>query len=1119
MKKNAYLSVLASLLLFLIKGCNSTVESHLFIQKKPSETGLLFQNNLDEEADFNILNYLYYYNGGGVGIGDFNNDGLQDIYFTANLEGNKLYLNQGTLRFEDITEEAGVKGRADWSTGVSIADVNADGWLDIYICGLGDFEGKKGTNELYINNGPSPATGQLTFTESAREYGLDVSSLSTQAAFFDYDHDGDLDMYLLNHAIHSTDAYAPRSAMLTRTEAAVGDKLFKNELDKGQKHFVEVTSTSGILRTPIGFGLGIGCADIDQDGWTDIYVSNDFHENDYLLINQKDGTFSEELSKWVGHTSKYSMGNDIADYNNDGLPDIMTLDMLPYQPEILQKSMAEDHYDLREIILKNGYHRQLSRNCLQLNRGDGFAEIASFAGVEASDWSWAPLWADLDNDGLKDLYITNGIFRRPNDLDYLNYTSQKAIKLVMGSKTASISRKLIEAMPQNPIANMAFKNSGKLTFTNETMSWGLDVPSHSNGAAYADLDNDGDLELILNNINEPALLFENKANDRPDRGTYLQIRFEGNNLNTTGIGAKAIIKHQGNTYYQEQMPVRGFISSMSHMVHFGLGKLTSIDSLWIVWPGGAYQLFENVPTNQMMKIKQSDASGHYYETITYKSKENALFEKIIGEMFDYKHQENAFHDVYREYLVPRLLSTEGPGMAVGDINNDGLDDVFFTNAQRKAAKMFTQLPDGEFVAVNQTLFEEDRIYEGVAAEFFDVDNDGDLDLFVGSAGNDYKDGEAPLQDRLYMNDGVGNFTKARNAIPDLFFNTACVAPKDYDKDGDIDLFIGSRAIAGSYGISPESYLLQNDGYGKFTTAGIPRELSKAGMITDAVWADVDNNGWDDLIVVGEWMSIMICLNNEGVLSPSSGHFAEKSEGWWNCVIADDFDNDGDMDLVAGNVGLNTKPEASADRPVRLYVKDFDDNGSTDPVMTCYMQGKEYPFATKDVLSRQLVFLKKKFTTYSAFAGTTLGQLFTPEQLEGAIVKEAVEFRSMYFENKGEGKFRAVPLPLEANFSPIMSMVSRDINGDGLKDLITGGNFYGFTPGMSVQDAGHGLLLINKGGNGFEPLDHHRSGIMMEGQIRAMHWITLVNGSTALLAARNNESVILLNMRKEGALFE
>ncbi|MDN5212596.1 VCBS repeat-containing protein [Fulvivirgaceae bacterium BMA12] len=1119
MKKKVYLSLLASLLLMLIYGCDSTNEGRLFIQKKPSETGLFFQNNLDERADFNILNYLYYYNGGGVGIGDFNNDGLQDIYFTANLEGNKLYINQGGLRFKDISDEAGVTGKADWATGVSIADVNADGWLDIYVCGLSGLEGRKSANELFINNGPSPSTGQITFTESAGEYGLDISSFSTQAAFFDYDNDGDLDMYLLNHAFHSVNSYAPRTVMLTRTDEAMGDKLFRNELSNGQKHFVEVTAASGILSTAIGFGLGIGCSDIDQDGWTDIYISNDFHENDYLLMNQRDGTFSEELSKWIGHTSKYSMGNDIADYNNDGLVDIVTMDMLPHHPDILQKSMAEDHYDLRDIILKNGYHPQLSRNCLQLNMGGKFSEIASFAGIEASDWSWAPLLADLDNDGLKDLYVSNGIFRRPNDLDYLNYTSQKAIQLVMGSKTETISRKLIEAMPQNPISNIAFKHAGELAFLDETERWGLDVPSHSNGAAYADLDNDGDLDLVLNNINEHALLFENKANQRPsDRGSYLQISFEGNNLNTTGVGAKAIIKHQGKTYYQEQMPVRGFMSSMSHVVHFGLGKLVQLDSVWIVWPGGSCQLLENVATNQMLKVRQGDASGNYYKIILDQTENVKPFKEIDAITFDYKHEENVFHDVHREYLIPRHISTEGPGVAVGDINDDGLDDVFFTNAQERLAGMFVQRSDGNFVRVNNTLFAQDSLYEGVDAAFFDADNDNDLDLFVVSAGNDYKEGEAPLRDRLYINNGQGNFAKAQHAIPQLYTNTSCVKPEDYDKDGDIDLFIGGRAIAGNYGISPKSYLLQNNGQGSFSMADVPQELSEAGMVTDAVWVDVDNNGWRDLVVVGEWMAITIYLNSDGILSPSDLS-PENTNGWWNCVIADDFDMDGDMDLVAGNVGLNTKLNASVNEPVRLYIKDFDNNGSIDPVMTCYMQGEEYPFATKDVLAKQLVFLKKKFTSYGAYAGTTINKLFTPEQLKGTIIREAVEFRSIYFENDGNGKFKPIPLPAEANFSPIMSMISLDVNEDGLKDIVAGGNFYGFTPGMGRQDADYGLLLINKGGNAFKPLSHDQSGLMIEGQVRDMDLIKLSNGGMALIVARNNEAAMLFGIGKERTRLE
>ncbi|MCG8308453.1 MAG: VCBS repeat-containing protein [Cytophagales bacterium] len=1109
MRKSVFRYVPVSLL-FLLSVCARKEEDPLFVVKKPAETGIHFQNNLDDRASFNILNYLNYYNGGGVGIGDFDNDGLQDIYFTSNLEDNKLYINQGGLKFKDITDRAGVKGAADWATGVSIADVNADGWQDIYVCGLGDFEGKKGTNELFINNGPSSETGQITFTESAKSYGLDVSSFSTQAAFFDYDNDGDLDMYLLNHALHTVKSYAPREVMMTRTSSVTGDRLFRNELDKGRQHFMDVTASSGIVSTPVGFGLGITCSDINGDGWTDIYVSNDFHENDYLLINRQDGTFSEELPEWIDHVSKYSMGNDVADYNNDGLVDILTLDMLPHHPEVLQKSMAEDHYDLREIISKNGYHPQLSRNCLQLNQGGKFSEIGPLAGIEATDWSWAPLLADLDNDGLKDLYVTNGIWRRPNDMDYLAYTAQAAIRSVVHAKIEGISRRLIEIMPHNPISNLAYKNSGALTFADQTRSWGLEIPSHSNGGAYADLDNDGDLELILNNINEPALLFENKAADIENKNGFLQIRFEGNNLNTAGIGAKVIIRHQGGIYYQEQMPVRGFMSSMSPVVHVGLGEFAKVDSLLIVWPGGAFQLLEQVPVNRMLTVKQSDASGNYYATLSAVPEGTGRFKEMKDVGFDYIHKENVFHDVHREPLIPRLVSTEGPGMAVGDVNNDGLADVFLTNAQDAPAGMFMQEPGGNFVLVNETLFEDDRGYEGVDAVFFDVDNDDDVDLFVVSAGNDYRAGEGLLRDRLYRNDGRGNFT--RSELPDLCFNTGCVKPEDYDRDGDVDLFLGGRVVSGHYGVSPRSYLLQNDGTGKFSEAAIPGSLSEAGLVTDAVWADVDNDGWADLVVVGEWMGIRIYLNEGGVLRSEYGHLSERTRGWWNCVVSEDYDNDGDADLVAGNVGLNTKLEASPEEPVRLYVKDFDFDGRSDPVLTGYMQGAEYPFATRDVLNRQLKFLKRKFPSYSAYAGTTLERLLTPEQLEGAVVREAVEFRSMYLENMGDGSFEARPLPLEANFAPVMRLVSGDVDGDGFKDLVLGGNFHGFTPGMGRQDASHGLLLLNKRGEGFESEGHVRSGIRVKGQVRAMEWIPLSTGKTALILARNNDAVVLLEMQ-------
>ena len=1096
--------------MLIFTGC-ARKDIKLFALKSPSETGLLFQNTLDDKADFNILNYVNYYNGGGVGIGDFDNDGLQDIFFTSNLEDNKLYLNKGNLNFEDITQEAMVQGAADWTTGVSVADVNGDGWLDIYVSSLGGgFEDRKSINELLINNGPSDRTGRITFTESAKEYGLDVSAYSTQAAFLDYDNDGDLDMYLLNHAFHSVDSYAPREVMLARTNAVLGDKLFRNELDKGLHKFVEVTASSGILSTPIGFGLGITCSDINRDGWTDIYISNDFHENDYLLINQKNGTFSDELSHWMGHTSKYSMGNDIADYNNDGLVDIITMDMLPNDPGILQKSMAEDDYDLRNTILKNGYHSQLARNCLQLNREGKFSEIAPLAGVEASDWSWAPLFADFDNDGLKDLYISNGIYRRPNDLDYLEYTSDKVVKSVMGLKLETISQKLIAAMPQNPIANLGYKNSGKLKFMDNTDIWGLNIPSHSNGAAYTDLDNDGDLELVLNNINAYAFLFKNQTKERfADNSSYLKIRFRGNTANTTGIGAKAIIKHLGETYYQEQTPTRGFMSSMAHEVHFGLGKLEKVDSLVIVWPGGTFQTLNNVPTNQKIEVDQNNASGDYYTKKSVVEKKKIFIEeKPIG--ITYEHLENTFHDIHREFLIPRKVSSEGPGIAVGDVNNDGFDDIFFTNARDKAPEMLLQKSDGTFKSVNNDLFDEEALFEGVDATFFDADNDGDLDLFVVSAGNEYEEGEILLEDRLYLNDGKGNFEKTKGSIPPSFYNSACAKPQDYDKDGDMDIFVGGRVVAGKYGLSPKSRLLKNDGKGKFTEVMVSDEFAKMGMVTDAVWADINADGWHDLVVVGEWMPITIYLNNMGELAPLST--LKHTNGWWNGMIADDFDKDGDIDLVVGNLGLNTKLDASREEPVRLYIKDFDSNGSLDPILSYYMLGKEYPFATKSVLNEQLVFLKKRYTSYTAYAGTTMDELLEPEQLQGATIKKTEEFRSMFFENMGDGSFAAIPLPIEANFAPITSLVARDLNEDGLKDLVIGGNFDGFMPGMGRQDASHGLLLVNKGNNEFEPIDHKTSGIRIEGQIRDMDWINLADGTMALIVAKNNGRPTLLKTR-------
>lgn len=1101
-----YLFLLVLILACFFSGCETKNTEKLFLFKPASKSGLNFKNNLSENVDFNLFNYYNYYNGAGVALGDINNDGLLDVYFSSNLEENKLFLNKGDLNFVDISSTSKTTGSAKWSTGVTMVDINADGLLDIYVCNLGDFEHGKGQNELFINN------GDLTFTESAAEYGLNTKTNATQASFFDYDNDGDLDMYLLNHSMTTINSYASRSTMLQLKDEKVGDRLFQNQSEKGIQKFTDVTEISGILSTPVGFGLGVGCSDINNDGYIDIYVSNDFHENDYLYINQKDGTFKESLSEWMSHTSKFSMGNDIADFNNDGLVDIVTMDMLPKDPEILQKSMEEAPFELREIILKNGYFPQVARNNLQLNRGKNFSDIAPLAGVHATDWSWAPLIADLDNDGYKDMYISNGIYRRPNDLDYLNYAANGVIKSVIDVKAKKVVEKLIKAIPQYPVPNFAYKNDGALGFTDVTNKWGLDIPSYSSGAAYGDLDNDGDLDFVINNINQEAFLLENTANEEEIKKSYLSIKLKGRSKNVNGIGTKVIAKSGEKTFFQEQAVTRGFMSSVSNVLHIGLGNIQTVDSLYAIWPSGAYQLLINVQSNKELVIDENNALGNYYENLsreTLNQEAETYFTSYVDAVFD-GHKENAFSDIDSQYLIPRNISTEGPGLAVGDVNGDGLDDIFLTNAKNESAQLYIQAKDKTFVASKQKVFQNDSIYEGVAALFFDADQDNDLDLYIASAGNENEN----TADRLYTNDGKGNFNRDTNALPQLLDNTSCVKAADFDKDGDLDLFVGSRVVSGNYGLSPQSYILENDGTGAFKEISLSEDFSFMGMVTDAQWVDFNGDGWQDLIVVGEWMPITLIKNEKGTFSNAAPETIQSTEGWWNSILSDDFDNDGDIDFMAGNVGLNTRLKASPAAPVHLYLKDFDGNGSLDQIMTHYLEGKEYPFATKDLLSKQMNFLKKRFTDYNSFSGTTINTLFEPSLLKDAEVKTASEFQSFYIENLGNDKFVTHPLPIEANFAPVMSIVSRDVDEDGLKDVIIAGNFYNFNPGMGRQDASHGLLLLNKGNNKFDPAPYGKSGIRIEGQVKNMEWIVSADGSEMLVISKNNEGVDMLKLNSK-----
>ncbi|MFN2602483.1 MAG: VCBS repeat-containing protein [Gemmatimonadaceae bacterium] len=1075
----------------------------LFESLPVSSTGIAFVNSLPEKADVNILNYLYYYNGGGVAAGDVNGDGLPDLYFTSNLGPNRLYINKGNYHFEDVTQQAGVADPDGWKSGVTMADVNGDGRLDIFVCGV-TYLNMHGHNVLYINNGDG------TFTDETEKYGLTFAGYSTQAVFFDYDGDGDLDMYLLNHSTHSERGVSA-APQREGHHARAGDRLYRND----GNHFTDVSERAHIYGGVEGYGLGVVVSDLNMDGCPDLFVANDFQENDFVYLNDCDGTFTESIANTLGHTSRSSMGVDAADFNNDLRPDIVVADMRPESEDVLNTSANDESFNVYDAKVKAGFYPQFARNTLQLNRGRGkFSEIGYLAGVYATDWSWAPLFADLDNDGYKDLLVTNGIFRRPNDMDYITYVSNSAVQASLANGVNEQNLVLLKKMPQIPIAKYAFHNNGDLTFTNVAAEWGLGDKGFSNGAVYVDLNNSGALDLVVNNINAPASIYRNRSRSINARH-YLTVVLKGSGGNTYGIGAKVIIDQHGRKQMLEQMTTRGFQSSVDPRLHFGLDSSRVIDSLTVIWPNHAYQALTNVAGDTIITLSAVNAHDKY----SYKaagSRQPAagrLFENLTDSIaIDYKHAENPFFDWNREPLLTERLSTEGPALAVADVNGDGLDDIYAGGAKWQPSKLFLQTRDGRFIESRQDAFLKDSVYEDVDAAFFDANGDGHPDLYVVSGGNEFAGNDEQLQDRLYLNDGRGNFTRSLDALPPFFENGSCVVPGDFNGDGRVDLFVGSRVVSRSYGLIPKSHLLQGDGKGHFTdvTLDKAKDLSDAGMVTSAAWLDYDGDGKLDLVVAGEWMPIRVFHQESGKLvdRTEDAGFAETG-GWWNSVTAADLNGDGRKDLVLGNLGLNSYVKASPNEPARLYVGDFFGTGAVKQILTFFKNGASYPVAGRDELIRVMPDLASKYQTYASFGASKIEEILPKKELKQARILEAKDFASSVAINKGNGTFTISPLPVEAQFAPIYSVIAADFDGDGHADLLAGGNFYGVIPTLGRYDASSGLFLKGDGKGHFKSVDIESSNVQIDGQVRDMKLLRRAGGGWLVVVARNDDKLAIL----------
>ena len=1108
-KSKRFYLILLVISLLLLSSCRSkSNKSFLFNVLDYKRTGLNFSNRLKPTKDFNVFKYMYYYNGAGVGAGDFNNDGLIDLFFTSSQSDNKIYLNQGNLKFRDVTKQAKIPEDGGWSTGVSVVDINNDGLLDIYICRVGNYETLHSKNQLLICQGIDK-NGVPFYKDEAHEYGLDFSGFSTQAAFFDYDGDGDLDMFLLNHSVHQNGNFSPRKDFLGTFYPLSGDRLYRNN---GNNKFTDVTKECNINSSAISYGLGIAVSDIDLDGWPDLYVGNDFHENDYLYVNQHNGTFHEDLPNRIMHTSKYTMGVDVADINNDAYPDIISMDMLPFDPKILKSSLGDDDYNVFYLKIGYGYNYQYSRNNLQLNRRNGmFSEIGLYSGIAATDWSWSPLWMDFDNDGLKDLFISNGIPKRLNDMDYVNYISDDEIQQKLkGSSTAERDLGLINKFPEIKLRNKFFQNQGEAKFNDVGDEINDDRPTFSNGAVYADLDNDGDLDVIVNNLEDPVLVYENESNNLKKK-PYLDIKLQGSSKNINAIGAKIIVYDSNEIRTYENFPVKGFQSSMQIPMHIGLFK-TKVDSILLVWPDNTYQKIEwEKSISSQIKVQyQSGFPKYDYSRLTnhWKNPTRPMVDITKDVNLLYQHIENPFNEFDREPLIPFMVSREGPALAVGDANGDGLDDVFIGSSKGNKSAIFFQRSNGKFEKSNQPELDDDSTYEDVDATWIDVNNDGRTDLVIATGGNEYYGNDKFQQPRLYLNDGHEHFTKLDHAFDNIYLTASCVVPYDFNNDGYVDLFIGGGAVPWEYGQVPQSYLLENDKHGHFkdVTSLYNNELGKVGLVKSALWYDLNKDGRKDLIICPEWGEISVFINENGSFKK---HLLTDKNGWWNFVLPVDINRDGKTALIAGNEGLNSRLKPSEKEPVRLYFNDFDDNGKKEQVVTYYLGGHEIPFATKDDIQKQIPSIKKKFLYASDFAKAPLNEIFSEEKLENSKILAADYFANSILLNEKNLIFKTLQLPWLAQLSTLKDAVIVNANNDSLPDVLLVGNFYDNNIQMGRNDADFGTILINKGDGLFTC--ESINGLEIKGQVKHIKEIK-IGGQEAFILARNNDSVMVIKFK-------